>query len=329
MATFSIAILAKETDAVLLRFAAHHRAIGAEHIHIFHDGPAEDGMVSSACRARLAEWGVGLTFCDAAFWADHPDVSRTDLHARQELIYRLAHETCASDWLFLCDADEFLIDHMPVGAFLDGVPDGADSVGILPAEAVWGPGDDIDVPFGATWFRRAFAKGEGDGVGLRSLFAQRGLLGHTSGKQFLRCGAEVDRIELHFSFHEDRKITQRPMRLGLPQRGVELAHYDAIGFERWHAKFSRRIDTEDKALMARRHRRRQLQHRVFALCRRAGPWAERSLFRRMYGLTAAQAHRLEARDLAFRMPLFDPIAPDLAPAPAPRPEASAALPETG
>jgi hypothetical protein len=317
MATFSIAIPAKETDPVLPRFAARHRRLGAERIDIFHDGPEGDGMIGRTCRDTLASWGVELTFCDEAFWAVHPDAPRADLHARQSLVYRLAHARCGSDWLFLCDADEFLIDHMPVGDFLAAVPAEADAVGILPAEAVWGPGDDIDRPFGATWFRRALPKGR-RAPNLRALFAQRGLLGHTSGKQFLRRGAAVDRIDLHFAFKDGRKVTQRPVRLGLPQRGVELAHYDAIGFERWHAKFARRIDTEAKALMARRHARRRLQHKVFALCRRVGPRAERALFRQMYSLTARQARRLEARDLAFRMRLFEPIEADLAPAAAGR-----------
>jgi hypothetical protein len=301
MASFSVVSLMKETPDVIARFARHYHRIGAERIHVYVDGPLAPDLDPAA----LAEWGVELTACDAAFW-EAEGIERPDtIQTRQSEIYQLAQRRCRSDWLFVCDADEFILDRIPVPDFLDRIPRDVISVRIPPAEAVWGPGEPVGTPFGSTWFRRPVpgrrlaARAYGPWAGL----LQNGLAGYKAGKQFVRSDARFDLIHLHVSKVDGRKVSPWARQIDPALAAVEVAHYEAIGFERWRRKFARRLGDSPVAIRRRSpHRRRQ--QAAFRICSRLGPWALRLLFARLYRLDARQLRVLEARGLAFRTDLF-------------------------
>ena len=67
--------------------------------------------------------------------------------------YRDCLPRCRTPWLLVVDADEFVFADRPLTALLDTVPESVDAISFPTAEAVWGPGDDPDQPFGSTYFR--------------------------------------------------------------------------------------------------------------------------------------------------------------------------------
>lgn len=320
MASFSVLVLMKESAAVIHRFAAYYSRIGAAQTVIFIDGPIEADLEAGLDRDLLAAQRVELVPCDDAFWAAAPGDRPLDIQDRQRAIYLIGQAHCTSDWALICDADEFVIDRMPVAAFLDAMPRDVLSVAIAPVEAVWGPGEDINAAFGSTWFRRpdiASSRLE-KRLQLRSLWLygplgilfRSGILSHAVGKQFVRTKAHFDVIDLHFSTTGGKRVTRRAADIDPSLAQVELAHFDAISFERWHAKSLRRVLHDTRTAMMRRSGRRRLQLRIFDLLRRVGKAGPRWFYRRLYTLTPRQTRLLMQRDMAFQMHLFEDQAPE-------------------
>ena len=314
MAGFSVVSLMKEDASVISRFIRHYAALGAERIFIYHDGPidhlAAAGLVPGA--PEMAR--VTLHACDADFWQDRIQRQPAHFEDRLRSAFRLGMEECESPWLFICDADEFIIARIPVQDALDRIPADLDSVLLAPVEAVWGPGDDLAEPFGSTWFRRMLPPGrKGDLTALRlhgpiGMVMRRGFCGHVQGKQFLRMGRDYDVVHQHWSTRDGKRISRFIAGVD-PALGaaLEMAHFDAIGLDRWTEKFRRRFSGGNVSVEMHWRRRWQM-----ALIRRAvltgGKWPRR-LFARLYGLGPRQAAALEAKGLAFRMELFGKDAP--------------------
>lgn len=140
MASFSVIVLMKESAAVIMRFAEYYHKIGAAQILVYNDGPLENALTDGLDMDRLAACRVTLIACDDAYWSATPTGRRLeDIQDRQRVIYLEGQPRCTTDWALICDADEFVIDRIPVSKFLDAIPDDVDSVAIDPAEAVWGP----------------------------------------------------------------------------------------------------------------------------------------------------------------------------------------------
>lgn len=315
MASFSVLVLMKESAAVIHRFAAHYSRIGAAQIVIYNDGPIAPDLATDLDTELLARQNVELVPCDDAFWDAAPMERPQDIQDRQRAIYMMGQARCTSGWALICDADEFVIDRMPVPEFLDAIPADVVSVAIAPVEAVWGVGEDINEAFGSTWFRRpdfAATKLE-KRLQLRSLrlygplgiLFRSGILSHAVGKQFIRTDAQLGVIDLHFSTIDGKSVTRRARDIDPALAQVELAHFDAISFERWHAKSLRRVTGDTRAAMMRRSGRRRLQLKLFDLLRRFDPAGTRWFYRRLYTLTLRQQRLLEKRGMAFSMRLFD------------------------
>ncbi|WP_299868733.1 glycosyltransferase family 2 protein [uncultured Roseobacter sp.] len=322
MTSFSVLVLMKESAAVIHRFAAYYSRIGAAQTVIFIDGPIGPELEAGLDRDLLAAQRAELVPCDEAFWATAPGDRPQDIQDRQRAIYLMGQARCTSDWALICDADEFVIDRMPVPEFLGALPDDVSSVAIAPVEAVWGPGEDINAAFGSTWFRRpdiASSRLE-KRLQLRSLWLygplgilfRSGILSHAVGKQFIRTRAHFDVIDLHFSTVDGKRLTRRAVDIDPALAQVELAHFDAISFERWHAKSLRRVLHDTRTAMMRRSGRRRLQLRIFDLLRRFGKAGPRWFYRRLYTLTPRQTRLLMQRDMAFQMHLFEDQAPGAA-----------------
>lgn len=307
MATFSVVALMQETQGVIERFYTHYIHIGATHVYIYIDGPINDALYSPQDILTLEARGVTITACDDAFWKTSGISRPSDHQLRQEYVYLHCYNQNCSDWLFVCDADEFLIDRIAISQFLDRIPSNILSVGILPVEAVWGPDEDINVPFGSNWFRRANIESNITlfrVYGIFSIIFRRGILGHTIGKYFVRKGLDVDTLGLHVAFANNKKITINAESIEESLGLVELAHFDAIGFERWFQKFYRRIKFESSTARKRRSGRRQIQQILFCLFYFAGKDATSIYFRILYKINCRQKRILETTDSLFYYKLF-------------------------
>jgi hypothetical protein len=148
-ATWGVCATVNERPEVLEVFAAHYRAIGAAEIFLFFDQPDETLMAS------LARTG-GVT-CLASIPLPDVEGKPAPHEDRQKNNFRHAlTELARSDWLGHVDADELLVpigDQPYFAAFLAGIAGNYKSVKIAPAEAVFGPGNTIEQPFGATYAR--------------------------------------------------------------------------------------------------------------------------------------------------------------------------------
>lgn len=311
MASFSVAALMKEEPAVVRRFVAHYRAIGAERIYVLHDGPLDPLIAAGLDPAALDAEGVTLVGCDAAFWMRERGALPGHVQERLRAASAVAHQWCGSDWLLCCDADEYVIDRMPVAEFLDRIPPEVDAVLIRPAEAVWGPGEDIDAPFGSTWFRR-----RSTAAGLRRLrlwgplfpLLWRGLVGHSQGKQFVRRGARFDAILAHTALRDGVRVSRQATAVD-PALGVmEIAHFEAVCYGRWREKLMRRLAAEEKGAMEARPWRRRAHIALFRCAGWFGEGARRALFRGLYCVGARRLRRMEEAGLAFRDPAFRALA---------------------
>jgi hypothetical protein len=208
----------------------------------------------------------------------------------QAAIYNAAWKACQSDWLLVVDADEFVIGPEPICALLQAIPPDVDAIRIPTAEAVWGPGDDLDKEFGCTHLRTPIPKGSrlmqrivyGN---LAPLF-HMGLLGHTAGKHFVRREARIDTVRLHNSLKDGRPVGQWAAAATPKGRGFILAHFDAIGFERWREKWRRRLAGEIKAQDMSAQRKAQMS--IIAKSLSEGDAAMRGTFAQMNSLTKWQ-----------------------------------------
>ena len=315
--SFAVVCMAKETPELLTQFARYYVSIGAEEVYLFIDGIETPALAVLATEPR-----VRLSYVDDTLWEERLGAHARHIGRRQSYIYTCAQHEMSADWLLIVDADEFLIARTPIHDMLANIPDNVDAFMVPPAEAVWGPGDDIGTPFGATWFRRplyypvlsdmlAWAL-----YGRDAGFFRRCMLSHTQGKHFVRRTARFTRIGVHSSRRDGRNVTvgfSRRPKLGVSRSRSslhsdnEIAHFDAGSFERWQEKFRRRYTGEiDSTTMKQRHTLAQIRT-LERILGSGKPWAREDaadLFRRLYSISRTQVRMMRALGLAFRAKIF-------------------------
>lgn len=310
VARFSTVSLMREEPDVVKHFATYYHGLGAAAVIIYNDGPA--GHL-----AHIEDSRTRIIACDDAFW--HRRGGRpAGLEERQAAVFADGVAECGTDWVLLCDGDEFVFGDRPIEQFLDWIPAEVESVRLRTVEAVWGPEDDADKPFGSTWFRTAWDsrrvwRNLGALIyGRRARFFDDGLLGHVWGKQFLRAGRPYDRIGNHDAERGGMPLTVWAHDLGRAGEGIYLGHFDAIGFARWRAKWQRRITRETQTSRISGNRAAQMEEiaKVFA----AGEAPARRFFLDLYALTPWQRWMLARFGYAFRRDIFrsaqvEPLAP--------------------
>lgn len=300
VARFSTVSLMREDPEVVERFASYYLGLGAEAVVIYNDGPADH-------LAGLIGPKVRIISCDDPFWeglGGRPE----GLEDRQSAVYQHALARSDTDWILVCDADEFVFGDRSVEQFLDWVPDTVDSVRLRTAEAVWGPGDNVDLPFGSTWFRTAWTNSQlwrtlrRFVYGQDTRFFRQGLVGHVAGKQFLRAGRGYDRIGNHYSERDGAIVSVWSHDLGRGGQGMYLGHFDAIGFGRWRRKWEQRISRETIANRMAGTRNAQMGEIAAALA--AGEPAARRLFLRLYALSPWQVRVLSTLGYVSQRDIF-------------------------
>ncbi len=185
MASWSLVATVKAPEDKVLAFAAHHLSLGAEHLWLYFDDPAQPIPAPLASHPR-----VTVTACDDAHW-ERVGKKRPPQHQnRQTQNARYTYrERVASDWIVHIDVDEFILASRAVAEILDDIPAGTIAMKLEPFEAMHDPllPDDIYTSRefrGALrhehWPRRRAALGPYRKV------IRDGMLSHTVGKVIYR-----------------------------------------------------------------------------------------------------------------------------------------------
>jgi hypothetical protein len=294
MSGFSVVSMMREPAEVVGRFVDYYRRLGATDIFIYYNGPASEVPDSAA---------EVCTLCTPAFWAPHGGEPR-ELEQRQRICYADGYSRCRTEWLLVVDADEYVFGDRPLAQALASIPPDVESVAFPTAEAVWGPGDDIDEPFGCTHFRTAWRR-RSTWLALAPLIygpscghLKRGVAGHDAGKQVVRTGRADLRIDLHATARDGVSVTRRAPTISPELAGFYVAHFDAISLARWEHKWRLRSQSGlVLAHMAAARQRRQQQRMIVAGLANG---RSREVFARIYGLNALQFRLLALLGKGFR-----------------------------
>lgn len=285
---FSVVVMARETPDILARFFDHYRKAGAAEIHAYLDGPLPD--LSSVDLDRVV-----ITHCDAAFWDTLVQGEAADFLTRQRLLYRYALPRIATDWGLVVDIDEYLGGPNGLTGFsqaLAEVPDDVVSVRIPNLEVVWGPGEDLVVPFGGKYARGTLPSLFFRAVapllyGSVARYFRRGLVGHSDGKQIMRRTVAANaEIEAHVIRIDGRGVSRWAHEAAPSLSEYRILHFDAIGYARWQEKWRRRADASVD--QPAKNNRRGGQTGIIIAAARDGDDALMTVFRRFYQLGRLQ-----------------------------------------
>jgi hypothetical protein len=186
-------------------FVAHHLALGAAHLWLHFDDPADPAMASVAGAPR-----VTAVACDDAYWAAlngrRPNKHQQRQSRNAERVYAMG----ALPWIGHIDVDEFLWPTRPVSQVLAEVPAQAPVLRMAPWEALHDPALPDDI-FTARHFRgplRGPAKADLRRVvfGPYADLLESGSLSHAVGKCFFRRGVPGLQPRIHTGVIEGEKV---------------------------------------------------------------------------------------------------------------------------
>lgn len=232
MVSWGLVTTVRAPEEQVLAFIAHHLSLGAAHLWLFFDDPADPAFPRIAGLPR-----VTATLCTDAYWAARG--GRHDRHQnRQARNARTAQRACRLDWLGHIDVDEFLHAPRPVADILAEVPPGTPDLRMEPFEAMH---DDLpDDIFTARRFRgplhdrhRALRPAIlGSAAGL----LPKGNLSHANGKSFCRAAMPGVTLRLHAVFLKQER-TQTPFSPDL-----RLLHFHAQDYAAWRRSLPFRLE---------------------------------------------------------------------------------------
>ena len=237
--SFSVCVICCEHPAIVSRFVAYYLSQGAEHVAVYLDEGAPDPALPADRRVTVVAFAELLA---SSGLSKRPKY----IEELQVIAYDHAFAAFPSEWLLICDIDEFVGGSGTIAEAVSYLPKEW-HYAILPvAEAVWGPDDRKFADFGCTYFRTRTHKGFGRAqsrllYGRSGQFLVAGLVGHCLGKYFVRKGAPVT----SFGIHEpqgDATLKGGAIRDVEAASAMFLYHFDAISFERWQQKWLGRIE---------------------------------------------------------------------------------------
>ncbi|MBY0351221.1 glycosyltransferase family 2 protein [Tabrizicola sp.] len=229
MASWAIVSTMKAPEEKVLAFVAHHLSLGADHLWLFFDDPAQPIPQPLQDHPR-----VTVTLCDEAHWIRVLQRRPPQHQNRQTHNARFAYrEQVASDWIAHIDVDEFILPVRPVSAILDDTPTDTIAMKMEPFEAMHDPllPDDIYTSRefrGALrhehWPRRRAA------LGVYRKVIRDGMLSHTVGKVIYRTGVANLLPRLH-AVMVDKVFVPTPTW----QPEMKLLHFHSQDRAAWEA----------------------------------------------------------------------------------------------
>ncbi len=251
-ATWDLVATVREPTALVLAFAAHHLALGANCVWLFFDDPEDPcaALATQLPRTRVIR-------CDAEYW-------RTRQRERPALqsVRQLANATWASnrseaDWMLHLDADELLWCAGPLDAELARLDDSHGWLKIRNLERVW-IGDEP----GRNVFEGRFRVPvlPRDDIDLTSVYGddarylKMGFAGYPIGKALSRTGRGY-RLHVHGPRGPEGMPAFREARR------VHILHFDGLTPRHWAAKTLRYAAASDDVIGALLHAERQAQVR--------------------------------------------------------------------
>lgn len=231
---WSVIATVAEPVELLVAFAAHHLAAGAQEVFLFLDDPR-----SGDAEALSSIPGVEVVSCDAAYWQDRLGQPRPDSLTRvQRINANHAYDLTRAEWLFHIDADEFLHADRPLAEVLAEVPEAVDYLRVQNCERAYRPRE-MDRTY-TSLFRCPFNGRrweERDLFGEAIKFSNKGFSAYTIGKGASRVGRDLQ-LTLH-------RANFRSARMGHPAPQeqftdeIVLAHFDGVTPLNWMAKLLR------------------------------------------------------------------------------------------
>ncbi len=150
------------------------------------------------------------------------------------------------------DADEYLFAPGVSAEALELLPEQTKSVRFPVAEVVWIPGDD---PWSAFGSRIPFKFRSSKAVPRKlqrlltrlvylrdASFFPDNVFGHCNGRHAYRRDADFEYIDPHSATVGGKSVSVRATKANKKLEEVLVLHCDAISFQRWQAKISRRVD---------------------------------------------------------------------------------------
>lgn len=296
-----VASMVAGTDAVLSRFVRHHQDLGVDSVALYLDRPRDLDL------AGVDDERLEIHHLDQRFWDNHGPRPGT-VAERQPVVFTEAVRRAPAGWVACIDSDEFLLDEGEhLRTILDTVTSDVPSVTLRTAEAVWGPGDDVDMAFGATYFRTMWSRARWLTLGRIAYprlhrFLRFGLLSHTVGKSITRAGSDLV-VDVHFAVDARSRRVSEYLTDVADAEGTWLAHFDAIGKDHFSQKWARRTVGTNPNMHPRRVR--QLEH--FAAQARdvdTDPEALARTFESFYGVNPAQVAISQMNGVMFRRRLW-------------------------
>jgi hypothetical protein len=290
---FSVCMLCNEDRGTIDRFVDFYLHNGADEIFIYLDFGAVVPDFAGNKRVTVIKTE---TICITDGQPKRPKT----LHEIQRLVYADAFQRFSSDWMLVCDVDEFILADRPLIDVLNDVPSEWQFFRIPVAEAVWGPEDTTGAAFESTYFRTRTRKGFGKllsflvyGKGYRYLKA--GLTGHAMGKYFIRKSSTHD-LGIHMP--QGVAWTQGPWSYDITSDvNMFVYHFEAIGYDRWYKKWETR-SVKNLGPNKGYNAAKRAYALAFADHKQRG--TERELFERLYKVNRAQVAILKMLGLLHR-----------------------------
>ena len=328
---FTIVSMMREELSVMRRFVDYHLKQDVRKILIFFDGPEGEKFKDFFAQNYDAD-RVSYT---VLLPSDYPesteqtpeevgDSSVISFGTKQEYVHGLAQGLSPTEWVLSLDADEFLMKSKDLAVQIALIPEDITSFRISVAEAVWGPDDVFGSEFGCTYFRtpfrtpyrnrtkrrktRRFANILGRlAYGKDRWLFHKNVAGYAAGRVLFRRSAKFDWIGPHRAVMGGETVTKWSRTVFRKKATMWVAHFDAIGFERWVEKLRRRYTKEIYSL--RESEQRKYQFKEFARAHKeflktGDDAALRALMHRFYGFSAFQYRLLHLYNCAFREQVF-------------------------
>jgi hypothetical protein len=273
------------------QFVEYFTSVPGCRLILFLDNPEHE--------AYLGEHPDNLTIvpCNDAYWmeqlgrapVDMPEKQHTNIERGASIARQLNCRWCVS-----VDSDEQILNLPELVAKLDELGVQHDLLRVLPAELVHTESTAFTTePFKGYLFKYRWTERRINKLLLRlSLmlmfglvmrlmfmrkFTRRFFFGHFNGKTIFSLDATITTYKQHKQFNDEQELTE----LVLPNRYLVL-HHDAMNYEEWLFKWTRRISGSTRATAI--SNQRKLQTRMIGDCLGAEDQGEssRALFRRWY-----------------------------------------------